>query len=192
LTGETSASEVTPGAGSEPGESGEPPVVVRPMRPPDLEHVARVERASFPTSWHTQAYATELTNPAALYLVATVGETVVGFSGQWVIMDEAHITTIAVSPEWRGRRIGERILSEMLGQAIRRGATRATLEVRATNDPARRLYEKYGFVDVAVRKAYYPDNGEDAVIMWVYQMDSPAWRKRYHAQRAALGLPPDP
>lgn len=180
------------GATAGSGESiSEEAVVIRAMRASDLEHVARIERASFPTSWHTQAYATELTNPAALYLVATIGETIVGFSGQWVIMDEAHITTIAVSPEWRGRHIGERILSEMLAQAIRRGATRATLEVRETNDAARRLYEKYGFIDVAVRKAYYPDNGENALIMWVYQMDSVAWRKRFLAQRSALGLPQD-
>lgn len=165
-------------------------VTVRPMRGADIEHVSRIERQSFPTYWSTQAYVTELQNPCAVYLVAVVDDRIVGYGGQWVIMDEAHITTIAVLPDLRGKRIGERILSEMLLVAIRRGATRATLEVREGNTAARRLYEKYGFVEVAVRKAYYPDNNENALIMWANNMNSPSWNRMYNAHRATLGLPP--
>lgn len=168
--------------------------VLRPMRGTDIEHVGRIERASFPTSWSTNAYVTELANPNATYLVAVARaggrEAVVGYAGLWVIMDEAHITTIAVSPEQRGKRIGERLLSEMLYIAHRKGATRATLEVRSGNASAQRLYERYGFVWVAVRKGYYSDNGENADILWINDMDAPEWREPYNANREELGLPP--
>ncbi len=164
-------------------------IVIRPMLGADIEHVSRIERQSFPTYWSTQAYVTELQNPCAVYLVAVLDDQVVGYGGQWVIMDEAHITTIAVLPDLRGKRIGERILSEMLRVALRRGATRATLEVREGNEAARRLYEKYGFVEVAVRKAYYPDNNENALIMWANNMNSAAWTRLYNARRTVLGMP---
>lgn len=182
--------EIGASSTSDSGLSAPAPVVIRPMRGTDIEHVSRIERQSFPTAWNTQAYVNELGNHCAVYRVAVIGETVVGYGGEWVIMDEAHITTIAVSPDYRGQRIGERLLSEMLVTAIKQGATRATLEVRSGNEAARRLYEKYGFVSVAVRKGYYPDNNENAEIMWVYEMESPGWRRLFLAHRAAMGLPP--
>jgi [ribosomal protein S18]-alanine N-acetyltransferase len=166
------------------------PVLIRPMRGSDIEPVSKIERQSFSTAWSTQAYITELANPAAIYLVAVVGERVVGYGGQWVIMDEAHITTIAVLPEVRGRRIGERLLNEMLNVARRKGASRATLEVRERNEVAQRLYAKYGFVRAAARKNYYSDTGENADIMWIYDMNALEWRRLFAAHRAALGLPP--
>ena len=161
---------------------------MRPMRSSDIEPVSKIERQSFATAWNAQAYITELANPAALYLVALLDDTVVGYGGQWVIMDEAHITTIAVLPEIRERKIGERLFCEMLRTAMEKGATRATLEVRETNDPAKKLYEKYGFKTVAARKGYYSDNNENADIMWVYDMESPEWRTLYARHRAALGM----
>jgi len=166
------------------------PIRIRPMRGSDIEPVSKIERQSFSTAWSTNAYVTELANPSAVYLVATVGETVVGYGGLWVIMDEAHITTIAVVPEYRGKKIGERLLSEMLAAARKKGATRATLEVRSGNEVARRLYEKYGFVWMAVRKGYYSDNNENADILWVNDMEAPEWRRRFNAHRVALGLSP--
>jgi len=113
---------------------------------------------------------------------------VVGYGGLWVIMDEAHITTIAVESNLRGRKIGERLLAEMLAAALKQGATRATLEVRETNEVAKRLYEKYGFTWVAIRRGYYSDNNENADILWVNDMTTSEWRKRFAANRAALGL----
>jgi ribosomal-protein-alanine acetyltransferase len=165
-------------------------VVVRPLRSADIESVARIQRQSFSEYevWSVQAYLTELTNPNAVYLVAMIGEEIVGYGGLWVIMDEAHVTTIAVAPNYRGQRIGERLLVEMLLEAQRKGATRATLEVRSTNEPARRLYEKYGFVFVAIRKGYYQDNNENADILWINDMTEPAWRKRFSELRASLGV----
>ena len=178
--------------------SEEPPaIVVRPMRGSDIEAVAKIERQSFATAWSTQAYVTELANPSAVYFVAALdvsegnstGSKVVGYGGLWVIMDEAHITTIAVVPEFRGRRVGEQVLAEMLYTARQKGATRATLEVRESNLAARRLYEKYGFVRVAARKGYYADNNENADIMWINDMETPDWRHQFAQHRAALGLP---
>ena len=165
-------------------------VHLRGMRGSDIEQVSKVERRSFPTPWSTHAYVTEIANPSACYLVATVGDQVVGYGGVWVIMDEAHITTLAVDPEYRGHKIGERLLCELLREAERRGASRATLEVRETNEFAKRLYKKYGFDWVAQRKGYYSDNNENADIMWIDDMTTPQWRRLYAALRAALGLPP--
>lgn len=165
-----------------------PKISVRVMLSSDIEAVSKIERQSFTTFWSTQAYVTELANPSALYLVATYNDRVVGYGGLWVIMDEAHITTIAVEAGMRGQKIGERLLSEMLVAAQKRGATRATLEVRESNDVAKRLYEKYGFEWVAIRKAYYSDNNENADILWINDMTTPEWRGRFAAHRAALGL----
>lgn len=158
------------------------------MRGADIEVVARIERQSFSTPWNTQAYVTEIANPSACYLVAVVGGIVVGYGGTWVIMDEAHITTLAVDPEYRGGKIGDRLLADLLVMAQKKGATRATLEVRESNTVAKRLYEKYGFVWVAHRKAYYSDNNENADIMWIDDMTTPEWRHRFAQLRAALGL----
>lgn len=163
-------------------------LVFRPMRGSDIEAVSKIERQSFSSAWNTAAYITELSNPSALYIVAwePEGEKVVGYGGLWVIMDEAHITTLAVIPERRGLKIGERLLVEMLLAAQKQGATRATLEVREHNTPARRLYEKYGFEWAAVRKKYYADNNEDAHILWINDMTAPQWRETFQQNRAAL------
>jgi ribosomal-protein-alanine N-acetyltransferase len=158
------------------------------MRGTDIEHVSRVERRSFPTSWSTQAYVTEIANPSACYLVALVSDALVGYGGTWVIMDEAHITTLGVDPVARGQKIGECLLGELLLAGQRLGATRATLEVRRSNTAARRLYEKYGFTAAGERRGYYSDNGEDAIIMWINDMTAPAWRQQFHNLRAALDL----
>lgn len=160
------------------------------MRASDIEHVSRIERGSFATAWNASAYLTELSNPAAVYIIAAIGEKVIGYGGLWVIMDEAHITTIAVVPEWRSLRVGERLLSEMLATARRDGATRATLEVRTTNEPAQRLYKRYGFLKAAVRKGYYSDNREDADILWLNDMNAASWREEFNKRRLEMGMPP--
>jgi len=170
-------------------DAGTGAVQIRPLRGTDIEQVSRIERRSFASPWNTQAYVTEIANPSACYLAATIGEKLVGYTGMWVIMDEAHITTLAVDPDHRGQRIGELLLSDLLARAQKRGATRATLEVRAGNEAAQRLYAKYGFQEVHVRKGYYSDNNEDARVMWIDDMAGADWRKRFAALRAALGLP---
>jgi len=156
-------------------ESSEP-VSVEPMRAEDMEAVLHIDRLSFPVPWMPTAFTTELSNRSACYLVARSEGQVVGFGGAWVIMDEAHITTLAVHPQHRGRHIGERLLLALLEEGIRRRASRATLEVRQSNRAARHLYQKFGFYEAAVRKNYYTDNGENAIVMWADNIHSAAYR----------------
>ncbi len=142
-------------------------LVIRPMTVTDIEAVVNLERQCFPTVWYPGAYRSELENPASLYLTAWRGAALAGFAGAAVIEDEVHILTIAVAPACRRQGIGRRLLVELLEQAHRRGARRATLEVREGNQAARALYEKYGFEPVAYINHYYVDTGENAVVMWL-------------------------
>ncbi len=142
-------------------------VTFRRMTMRDLDEVLRIERASFSAPWSRNAFAGELMdNHFAEYLVMFSGEQMIGYGGMWVIVDEAHVTNIAVYPEFRGRRNGERLLRMMMAEATARGAARMTLEVRVSNEVAKRLYRKLGFGDAGLRKGYYTDNREDALIMW--------------------------
>ena len=125
-----------------------------------------VERSSFPVPWPANAFRHELTqNRNARYVVAREDERIVGYGGLWLMVDEAHITTFAVHPDARRRRVGERLLQRLFEIATDMGAEWLTLEVRASNLAAQRLYEKYGFRRTGVRRRYYSDNNEDALIM---------------------------
>jgi len=110
----------------------------------------------------------------------------------WLMVDEGHIITFAVHPDWRRQRIGERLLLAFLDLAAERGAHEATLEVRLSNLPARRLYEKYGFRPVGLRPRYYSDNAEDALIMTTLPLADPAMRERIARLRAAVDAAPAP
>lgn len=172
-----------------------PPVrlVVDRMTVDDLPAVQAIERASFATPWPAQAYRSELeTNKLALYLVARAGDRIVGFAGIWLMVDEAHVTTFAVAPAWRRRGVGERMLLAVLDVAAARGAREATLEVRLSNLPARRLYEKFGFQPVGLRPRYYSDNNEDALIMTTDVLESDFMRDRVARLRADLDEAGDP
>ena len=168
------------------------PVSVEPMRPGDLHVVERIDQRCFPQPWQPAIYQTELTNRAASYLIARVGQEIVGYGGVWVIADEAHITTLAVEPEHRGRKIGERLLLCLMEEAIMRRASHATLEVRERNCPAQRLYRKYGFRSAAVRKSYYADTGENAIVMWADAIHTAVYRQRLYELRRQLDLPQPP
>lgn len=147
-------------------------VTYRMLQLADLDAVCAIEQASFPLPWSREAFANELAhNRYAHYLVAEVDGRVVAYGGMWVIGDEAHVTNIAVHPDYRRRSIGEGLLRRMMDLARRLGATAMTLEVRVSNEPAQRLYRKLGFVCCGVRPRYYQDNQEDALIMWVKLRD---------------------
>ena len=166
-----------------------PPVAIRVERMTldDIADVHRIERLSFAVPWPDDAYRNELaTNRLATYVVARAGDEVIGFAGLWVMVDEGHVTTFAVDPRWRRRGVGERLLLALLDLAEDRRAREATLEVRLSNMPARRLYEKYGFRPVGIRPRYYSDNGEDALIMTTEALDSPGVRDRLARLRKAL------
>jgi ribosomal-protein-alanine N-acetyltransferase len=164
---------------------------VGPMTLADLPEVQAIERASFTTPWPPHAYKTELeTNRLASYIVARAEAQVVGYGGVWLMVDEAHITTFAVHPAWRRRGIGDRLLLELLDVALERGASEATLEVRLSNLPARRLYEMFGFRPVGLRPRYYTDDNEDALIMTTPRLETPTMQDRI--ERLRLELLEDP
>lgn len=164
------------------------PVSVEPMRRSDVPTVSAIERRCYATPWHENAYYTELANRSACYFVARYEGKVIGYSGMWVIMDEAHITTIAVDPDHQGKKVGERLLFAMVEEAILRCASRATLEVREHNYVAQNLYRKYGFREAALRKNYYTDNQENAIVMWVDDMRELKYRQRLDELKHKLYL----
>jgi len=148
--------------------AGQQDILINPMRLEDLDEVLWVEQSSFRTPWTRPLFEEEFKNPElSHYLVARCQEHVVGYMGFWLIQNEAHITNLAVHPAFRRRKIAERLLRATMRLAITKGATRATLEVRASNEPAKQLYEKAGFKMVAIRRKYYTDNNEDAMVMWI-------------------------
>ena len=143
---------------------GEP--LIRFMRLKDVDRVAEIEKETFARPWSRESFRQEVTrNAAARYLVAEEDGKVVGYAGAWIILDESHITNIAVAEEARGRGIGRKLTEELLRTLSSLGACYATLEVRVSNLKAQKLYGSLGFVSVGKRKRYYEDNNEDAYLM---------------------------
>ncbi|MHB1652825.1 MAG: ribosomal protein S18-alanine N-acetyltransferase [Desulfitobacteriaceae bacterium] len=138
------------------------------MHVEDLEVVMAIEEVSFPTPWSVHSFATELRdNEYARYHCLEVDGKVIGYMGLWFILDEGHITNIAIAPHKRGLHWGEFLIRSVMRKMAEAGMERMTLEVRTSNDAARRLYERLGFKSAGVRKGYYIDTKEDALIMWV-------------------------
>lgn len=141
-------------------------VVVDAMRRDDVAAVHEIERLSFRTPWPAYAFEQELhANRLARYIVARAGDRIVGFAGVWLMVDEAHVTTFGVHPEWRRQGIGRQLLLNLVELSITIGARRMTLEVRASNAGAQALYRGFGFEVAGRRRAYYTDDGEDALVM---------------------------
>jgi ribosomal-protein-alanine N-acetyltransferase len=133
----------------------------------DIGTIVDIERESFTAPWSEEAFRMELTqNLFAKYMVMELDGTVLGYGGMWLIIDEAHITNIAIREKYRGMGHGKELLREMMKSAHWLGAQRMTLEVRVTNERAQSLYRKMGFYPAGVRPGYYSDNLEDALIMW--------------------------
>jgi [ribosomal protein S18]-alanine N-acetyltransferase len=143
-------------------------VAFRKMKVGDLHKILEIESKSFATPWTYDAFYNELhTNQFAHYVVAEVDDEIIGYCGLWVIIDEGHITNIAILPEYRGKGLGEKLLVAVMDTAKSLGAETLTLEVRVSNNVAKGLYRKLGFQDGGIRKSYYTDNFEDALVMWV-------------------------
>lgn len=141
--------------------------VTADMELADIPAVLEIERRSFPTPWSERAFLSELTqNAYAHYVVGLVGGRVVAYGGMWLILDEAHVTNIAVHPDFRGHGLGHRLLLELERRAASHGCTRMTLEVRPSNAKAQKLYRQHGFEARGLRPGYYTDTHEDAIIMW--------------------------
>lgn len=142
-------------------------LVIRSMELRDVDAICEIEKLSFKTPWSKESFIEEIkAKERTRYVVAEMGDTVVGYGGMWLIIDEGHITNIAVHPDYRGQKIGKRIVEEMIVVANREGITSLTLEVRMSNTPAIKLYKNLDFKEAGIRKEYYTDTGEDALIMW--------------------------
>jgi ribosomal-protein-alanine N-acetyltransferase len=140
----------------------------------DVDQVLEIEKLCFPTPWSRRAFVSELTeNVYAHYIVARRDGAIRGYAGMWVILDEAHVTNIAVHPDERRRGLGWILLHELMGRALALGATRMTLEVRKSNVAAQELYTRAGFNARGLRKGYYTDTREDAIIMWKEDLAGP-------------------
>lgn len=155
-------------------------VVIEPMRRRHLAKVMPIEAVSYPKPWTLNVFQSELQQAAGgtrCYLVAREGAEVVGYGGMMLALDDAHITNIAVAPQHQRRGLATRLLAELAWQAIERGCTGITLEVRVSNTGAQALYERFGFQPAGVRKRYY-ENTEDAIVMWCHGILEPDYRAR--------------
>jgi [ribosomal protein S18]-alanine N-acetyltransferase len=180
---------------------------LRPMTEADISQVAEIEEESFPTTWPRTAYRRELANRLARYSVLVdrahaphrvIEETqrrsflgffrrkpareetsdyIVGYIGVWLMVDQAHIVAIAVREAYRRQGLGELLISDAIDLALSNGQESMTLEVRRSNDSAQALYEKYRFLKVGVRRRYYSDNHEDALIMTTPQINTESYRE---------------
>jgi ribosomal-protein-alanine N-acetyltransferase len=146
-------------------------VHVLPMRRRHLRSVVRIESQVYPRPWTHSLFVSELAlRSSRIYIVAKVGREIVGYAGLMLSMTDGHVTTIAVDPAWQHHGIGTRLLLALAREGVERGATALTLEVRLSNRRAQDLYKRFGFAAVGVRKGYYADTGEDALIMWAYEV----------------------
>jgi ribosomal-protein-alanine N-acetyltransferase len=142
-------------------------IIIDLMKEEDINEVLDISSLSFSVSWSKDSYIQELTNPVAKYLVAKINNKVVGFVGTWIILDESHITNIAVHPNYREQGIASALLKGLLDYCKKQGCVAYTLEVRSGNKAAIALYEKHNFKQDGIRKGYYEDNKEDAILMWL-------------------------
>ncbi len=141
-------------------------LIIERMTPQDLDEVLAIERESFPSAWSRGSYERELRNSNTYYYVVRSAGVLVAYAGMWVIYEEAHITTLAVHPQWRRLGIATRLLSLLIGIACQQEANRLTLEVREKNVAARALYEGIGFEEKGFLSNYYGDTGENGIVMW--------------------------
>jgi ribosomal-protein-alanine N-acetyltransferase len=167
-----------------------PPLTVHlvPMRRRHLRSVLRIESQVYPRPWSLSLFMSELAlRSSRAYYVARVDGLVVGYAGLMMSGDDGHVTTIAVDPAWHRHKIATRLLLTLAREAIRRGAVNLTLEVRVTNKGAQELYRRFGFVPAGIRKNYYVETNEDALVMWANDIDSDEYAMRLDV--LARGVP---
>lgn len=159
-------------------------IELRPMLQLDIPTVLAIEQATYTQPWSEQIFRDELRQPGRTYVVAVEGGTIIGYGGVLLLGEDAHITTVAVNTDQQGKRLGTRIMLLLVEAALRRNARHLTLEVRFSNSRAQSLYTRFGMAPVGVRKNYYID--EDALIMWVNDIDQPAYQDRLDDIRSSL------
>jgi [ribosomal protein S18]-alanine N-acetyltransferase len=164
-------------------------VVISPMRRRHLRGVSRIEQQVYPRPWSMGLFMSELGHPGSsrAYVVARVDGAVVGYGGLMLVGEDGHVTTLAVDPAWHRHKVGTRLLHALASIAVERGAENLTLEVRAGNDAAQALYRAFGFAPAGVRKGYYVETKEDAIVMWANDVHHEAYAVRL--QRLAGAVP---
>jgi len=179
------------GAGLSDGDPGRRvagAVRIVPFRRRHLRSVVRIEESAYPKPWSASLFLSELAQRATRrYTVANIGPLVVGYVGLMMVDDDGHITTLTVDPAWHHRGIGTVLLADVARAAPGLRVKHLTLEVRVGNDAAQALYRRFGFAPVGVRKNYYAETGEDAIIMWARDIDTPDYAERLAAIDARLG-----
>ena len=154
-------------------------VRVAPLRRRHLRSVLRIEEECYPRPWSATIFLSELAQRTSRrYTVGTLGPNVVGYSGLMVVEEDGHITTLTVDPGWQHRGVGTVLLLDQARAAPALGVQNLTLEVRASNTHAQVLYRRFGFAPVGVRRGYYEETGEDAIVMWARDVTAPAYARR--------------
>ena len=156
------------------------PLVIEPMRRRDVAAIQPIEHVSYPRPWSPGVFQSEIElsrRGERHYIVARRAHELVGYAGMMFVVGDAHVTNIASSPNHRQQGIGTRLLAELAWEALARGCTALTLEVRSSNVAAQALYRQFGFAPVGVRQKYY-ENVEDAIVMWCHEIAEPAYRER--------------
>lgn len=169
---------------------GPPPIVLAPMRRRHLRAVMKIEAEVYPRPWSLSLFLSELAlRSTRAYHVARSEGIVVGYSGLMLGTEDAHVTTIAVDPAWQRKGVGRLLLLNMARVALEKRARNLTLEVRMSNHGAQALYREFGFVPAGIRKNYYSETNEDALVMWANDIDSPEYAQRLAALEARLSEP---
>ena len=156
-------------------------IKIEPMQRDYLDDVIRIEEQSYgPHHWSKESFFNEINNELAKYYCSfnEKGE-MTGYAGCWQILEEAHITNVSVSPDFRRNHIGEALLTAIIESCYKEMIKYITLEVRVSNEPAIKLYEKYNFKSLGIRKGYYQDNNEDALIMWTENIFYDKFKVKY-------------
>lgn len=159
-------------------------VQLRPMLPDDIGAAHELEQQVYRQAWSRQVFEDELGHESRRYVVAEKDGALAGYGGVMLVGEEAHITTVVVDPAHRKHRVGTRLMLALIDHALDSGASALTLEVRVSNEAAQALYRRFGMAPVGVRKQYYRD--EDALIMWVHDIDGPEYRERLEEIRRSL------
>lgn len=172
-------------------DTGPPPacaVHIVPMRRRHLRSVLRIEGQVCPRPWTLGLFLSELqVGPGRRYVVARTAGSVVGYGGLMVAVGEGHVATLAVDPAWQRRAVGTRLLHALASWGRDQGCRGLTLEVRMGNAAAQSLYRRFGFVPAGVRRGYYAETKEDALIMWAHDVDQPAYAERLDAIAERFG-----
>jgi ribosomal-protein-alanine N-acetyltransferase len=176
-----------PEEGASSGAPAAGTIELTPMRRRHVRQVLRIEAQVYPRPWSMTLFLQEIARRGdRVYLVARMGAQVVGYGGLMTTGPEAHITTIAVDPVHHGRKIGTGIMVALMEAAIERGGKAVSLEVRMSNHVAQRMYRRFGFQAVGIRRGYYVETGEDALVMWVDNVDSPMYEALLERMREKI------